>query len=36
MLLAHKLQVGALIRIGFPRVGKNDTVYIEVKRPSVF
>jgi hypothetical protein len=35
MVLARRLQVGAMVRIRFPHAGKNDTVYIEVKRPNV-
>jgi len=35
MVDARRIEVGAIVKVGFPHADKNDTIYIYVKRPIV-
>jgi len=35
MVLARRLKEGDMVKVGFPHAGKNDTIFIQVKRPVV-
>jgi len=35
MVLARRLEEGVMVKVGFPLACMNDTIYIQVKRPTV-
>jgi hypothetical protein len=35
MVQARRLDEGVMVKVGFPHAGMNDTIYIQVKRPTV-
>jgi hypothetical protein len=35
MVEALRIEAGAIVKVGFPHADKNDTIYIDVKRPIV-